>query len=320
VSFINIKNYLEMLNQIQKYSVVLLLFFTACFFSACHNSSNSAETVIIARTPVTVVAPVIKNLYETVDFMAVTTYLGKNTLRSSVTGIVEAVEISTGENVGKGKLLFSLKTLEASALQNSLQSDSGLGFKGVIKIYSPKEGVVSTITHYSGDFVQEGDELAVLSDPGSLVFIMDVPYEMTGYIEKNKGCSIMLPDKRTLKGRIREKLSDMNIQNQTVSYIITPETPLQLPQNLIATVEIVKRVKPDALILPKDAVLGDETQTEFWIMKLINDTTAIKVPVVKGIENSDEVEIVEPAFLLTDRILSSGNYGLADTAAVTVTR
>jgi hypothetical protein len=55
-------------------------------------------------------------------------------------------------------------------------------------------------------------------------------------------------------------------------------------------------------------------------MKLINDTTAIKVPVVKGIENSDEVEIVEPAFLLTDRILSSGNYGLADTAAVTVTR
>jgi multidrug efflux pump subunit AcrA (membrane-fusion protein) len=320
VSFLNIKNDLEMLNQIQKYSVILLLFFTACLFYACHSSSNSAETVIVARTPVKVVAPVIKNLYETTDFMAVTTYLVKNTLRSSVTGIVESVEISPGENVGKGKLLFSLKTIEASALQNSLQSDSSLGFKGVIKIYSPKEGVVSIITHYGGDYVQEGDELAVLSDPGSLVFIMDVPYEMTGYIEKNKECTIRLPDKRTLKGRIRKKLSDMNIQNQTVSYIITPEKPLQLPQNLIATVEIVKRVKPDALVVPKDAVLGDETQTEFWIMKMINDTTAIKIPVVKGIENSDEVEIVQPVFLLTDRILSSGNYGLADTAAVVVNR
>ncbi len=31
------------------------------------------------------------------------------------------------------------------------------------------------------------------------------------------------------------------------------------------------------LVLPKQAVLGNETQTEFWVMKLINDSTAVKV-------------------------------------------
>jgi multidrug efflux pump subunit AcrA (membrane-fusion protein) len=309
-----------MVNQNQKYLVILLLFCMAYTFSACNNSGNNVETAIVARTPVTVVEPVSKNMYETVDFMAVTTYLVKNTLRSSVTGIIENVAAAPGENIGKGKLLFTLKTLEASALQNSLQADSSLGFKGIIKIYSPKDGIISSITHYGSDFVQEGDELAVISDPQSLVFLLEVPFEMTGYIEKNKACTIKLTDNRTLKGKIRDRLPEMNIQNQTVSYVITSETPVRLPQNLIATIEIVKGIRSDAVVLPKEAILGNETQTDFWVMKLINDSTAIKIPVVLGIENSDEVEIIEPVFLPTDRILATGNYGLADTAAVTVNR
>jgi hypothetical protein len=51
-------------------------------------------------------------------------------------------------------------------------------------------------------------------------------------------------------------------------------------------------------------------------MKLINDTTAIKVPVMKGFENNEEVEIAAPEFLYTDRIILTGSYGLPDTARV----
>jgi hypothetical protein len=182
------------------------------------------------------------------------------------------------------------------------------------------EGIVSSIAHYGGDFVQEGDELAVISDPESLVFILEVPFELTGYIEKNKECIIILSDKRILKGRVRDRMPDMNVQNQTVSYFVTPLAQLKLPQNLIATAEIVKSIRQDAVVLPKGALLSDETQTDFWVMKLINDSTAIKIPVVKGIETSDEVQIIEPVFTPADRILFSGNYGLPDTAAVTVNR
>jgi hypothetical protein len=62
--------------------------------------------------------------------------------------------------------------------------------------------------------------------------------------------------------------------------------------------------------------LADETQTEFWVMKLINDSTAIKVAVKKGIETNDKVEILEPQFNPADKIIFTGNYGLADTAKV----
>ncbi len=64
-------------------------------------------------------------------------------------------------------------------------------------------------------------------------------------------------------------------------------------------------------MLPKPAILGNETQTEFWVMRLINDSTAVKIPVKIGIENFGEVEITDPVFQSSDKILFSGNYGLA---------
>jgi hypothetical protein len=76
--------------------------------------------------------------------------------------------------------------------------------------------------------------------------------------------------------------------------------------------------KTNAIIIPKAAVLGNETQTEFWVMKLINDTTAIKVLVTTGIKDRQNIEIISPKFSNQDRILTTGNYGLPDTATVDV--
>jgi hypothetical protein len=86
----------------------------------------------------------------------------------------------------------------------------------------------------------------------------------------------------------------------------------------MATAVINKQTREKAQVLPRAALLGNETQTEFWIMKVLNDSTAVKVPVRKGIENFDEVEISDPQFLPEDRILVTGNYGLPDTAAITI--
>jgi hypothetical protein len=53
-------------------------------------------------------------------------------------------------------------------------------------------------------------------------------------------------------------------------------------------------------------------------MKAVNDSTAVKVGVKKGIENFDEVEIIDPQFSTDDKILLTGNYGLPDTAAIII--
>jgi len=53
-------------------------------------------------------------------------------------------------------------------------------------------------------------------------------------------------------------------------------------------------------------------------MKMINATTAVKVPIKKGIQTDDKVEILAPTLTAKDKILLTGNYGVPDTIKVLV--
>jgi len=81
---------------------------------------------------------------------------------------------------------------------------------------------------------------------------------------------------------------------------------------------LIKNKIEKAITLPKQAILSDDNQATFWIMKMINNTTAVRVNIKKGIENADRIQIIKPLFTEKDRIIITGNYGLADTAKVSV--
>jgi multidrug efflux pump subunit AcrA (membrane-fusion protein) len=285
---------------------------------SCKHAVQASEEATDVKTPVTIVPAMYKSITSTVKLPTVATFMNKNIIRATTAGTIEKILISPGEYITSGQLLFTIKTREAMALNNNVQGDSSLNFKGQINIISHKVGVISSISYQKGDYVQEGDELAVVSEQNSLVFILDIPFELEKYIERNRNCTIVLPDNSQINGTITGKLSEMDLQSQTVRYVIKPSTKERLPGNLIASVNLVKSTNDKALVLPKQSVLGNETQTEFWVMKLLNDTTAIKVIVNKGFENNEDVEIVGPEFLPSDRIILTGGYGLSDTARVSI--
>jgi biotin carboxyl carrier protein len=285
---------------------------------SCKNTTATSEDAPVVKTPVTVVQVSFKPVTSAVDLPAVTTFMNKSIIRASTTGIIENISINPGDIVKADELLFTIRTKEAMALNNVAGKDSSLSFKGLININSHNDGVISSISYRKGDYVQEGDELASVSEQNSLVFILDVPFELNRYIEKNRSCVITLPDDNKINGTITGKLPEMDIQSQTVRYVVKPSAAVRLPGNLIGSIRLVRSTNNNALVLPKLAVLGDETQTEFWVMKLINDSTAIKVEVRKGFENNDEVEITDPKFLVSDMIILTGNYGLQDTARVSI--
>ena len=285
---------------------------------SCKHAAPSPEETTEVKTPVTVAPVEYKSVTSTISLPAVATFMNKNIIRATTSGMIEKILIAPGEFISDGQLLFTIRTREAMALDKKAQADTSLIFKGSINIISHKEGVINSVAYQKGDFVQEGDEMAVVSEQNSLVFIMDVPFELDKYVERNRNCRIILPDNRQIDGTITRKLPEMDMQSQTIRYVIKPSSTGRFPGNLIASVNLIKSSNEKALILPKPAVLGDETQTEFWIMKLLNDSTAVKISVTKGFENNEEVEIVNPAFLPSDRIVVSGNYGLPDTARVTI--
>ncbi len=288
--------------------------------SGCRQSKPASELdeEVSVITPVTVTPVLFGPVTETIELPASTAFLNKSIVRSTITGTIESISITIGDVVKKDQLICIIRTKESSVLNNTLKTDSTLSFSGKINIAAPKDGVISGVSHQNGDFVQEGDELAVISDHSSLVFILDTPFEFAKYVERSGKCKIKLQDNRIIEGSVSGKLPEMDPLAQTVKYIIRTVNPGQFPSNLNAIVSIIKNLKNDAEILPKDAVLGNETQTEFWVMKLLNDSVAVKVDIKKGYENNEEVEILEPAFLKTDRIVLTGGYGLPDTANIVI--
>lgn len=299
--------------------VILFFLFAGGVLTGCNNSEITQEDDLKASTPVTITNVTFGPLTEYIELNANSAFTNKDIIRSTTNGILTSVEINAGDKVSKGQHLFTIQTKEAAALESkNISGDSLLHFKGVIKIVATAGGTVSTVGHQEGDYVQEGDELATIVEQGSLIFNLQAPYELSGNIHTGQACEIVLPDHKTIKGIIGTILPSMDLQAQTLTLNVKPLTSEYLPENLIAKVRIVKCVKKNACTLPKEAVLTDETQSNFWVMKMINDTVAVKVVIQKGIETEETVEIVQPVFLPTDRIILTGNYGQEDTAKVNI--
>lgn len=291
------------------------------FLFACGGKDKPADAAdnIKAQTPVTVTTISDSSLTEYISLNATSAFLQKNYVKANANGYLQNVNTKLGHYVNKGELLFTLKTKEAQAIGNSINIlDTSFKFSGVNRIKASEHGYITALTHQVGDYVQDGEQLAIISDRSSFVFLMQLPYELRGYVKNNQNVELTLPDGVKLNGNIASFMPTVDTLAQTQGVVIKVTSDKQIPENLVAKARIVKSSKSNAASLPKSAILSNETQTDFWVMKLINPTTAVKTPIKKGLESGDKVEILSPKFSTQDKIVVSGNYGLGDTAKVKV--
>ena len=289
---------------------------------ACHKTEKTVEeTPVDSRTPVTVTNINEGEMQDFLELNATSTFLQKSYVKATANGYLQSVSAKLGDFVAVNKILFSLKTKETQGLGNVLSGlDSTFKFSGIIKIPATQSGYITQLNHQNGDYVQDGEQLAAISESSSFVFLLDLPYELQPYILKQKSVKLTLPDGENLNGTIIKLMPTVDAVSQTESVAIRVNAKHQIPENLIAKVRIVKKIKMNAISLPKSAILTDETQSNFWIMKMLNDSTAVKITIQKGIELGERVEILSPKFQSKDKILITGNYGLADTASVKIER
>lgn len=295
--------------------IAMLLAFSACKSAAPADAVDEPSPV----TPVKITTVRDSALSEFVELSAVSAYLEKSFVKASINGYIENTQAVMGKQVGSGQLLFSLITKEARSIGNSVNKlDAGFKFSGISNIRADQPGTIVQVNHQKGDYVQDGEALATISNRNSLVFLLDLPYEYDQLINQNKSLSILLPDGTKLAGTVSGTMPAVDSAAQTQRYILKVAAAKQIPEGLIAKVRLTKISHAQAQVLPKSAVLANETEDEFWVMKLINDSTAVKVHVKKGIEQQNSIEVLEPNFSKSDRIITTGNYGLADTAKVKI--
>jgi multidrug efflux pump subunit AcrA (membrane-fusion protein) len=305
-----------------KFLNIVLLFLFAYTLQSCKNKSSDDEEDVSpedAVTPVTITHPTHSNISETVELNATSAFTLKTFVKSNAIGYLQSTNIKAGDYVSKGQTLFTIKTKEAVALGNTINNlDTSLHFEGITKIKSPANGYVTQLSYTEGSYVQDGEQLAEITDKSSFAFLLDLPYELKPYLPQNKMLMLHLADSTVLQGYLQSALPTVDSAAQTQRYIIKVRTDKLIPENLIAKVQLVKQQITNATLLPKPAILSNEEQTEFWIMKLLNDSVAVKTGIKKGIESGNNIQVIEPSLNDSDNIILTGNYGLSDTAKVKV--
>lgn len=292
----------------------------AITMTACTRENTETEKQTDNGVPVKVVQITSGDISEDVTLMATSIYLKRNLVTAPVPAFITDVRVKLGDKINQGDILYVLETKERRALGSSYAgTDSTLKDFGKLIIKAPSDGIISTLDKQQiGDYVLEGNPLCTIAESKNLAFQINVPYEYAHLLKKDGYCTVTLPDNRSLKARIVAPLTTMNVLAQTQTYLAKPIETLFLPENLIASVKLVTREKTKTQLVANSCILSDEVMKSFWIMKLINDTVAVKVPVETGLKNDKYTEIVQPVFQPGERIISEGSYGLADTSVVKI--
>ena len=282
---------------------------------------TAPENELDSSIPVTLTSIDTNGIDSYVELNATATYLAKTVIKANATGYLSSVNVASNDYVTSGKVLFTLKTRESKALGNTINKiDSSLNFGGDIKVKSTSNGFVNSINVQEGNYVQDGDQLAQINDANSFALVLSLPYELKKYVKVGATFDAFLPDGKAIKATVSKFMSSVDAVSQTQSVILKVIGKQDIPENLIVKVRINKSSNSNLISLPKEAVLSDETETNFWIMKMINGNTAVKVPIQKGEETHDKVVILSPVLTKNDQIVRTGNYGVADTIQVKVNK
>lgn len=295
---------------------VQLFLLIALVLSSCKPTKEESKPVKNA-TPVTVSSIRTGRMDDVTILNATSVFRVKTYIKSPVNGYIREVNAQLGARIGKGNRLFVIRSKEAENLANTVNRlDTVFHFKGITSIKAPCNGYITELNYRQGDYVQDGEILAAVSDATSLVFMLDLPYDLKPYLHNNKTVYLTLPDHTVIKGKLDTPMPVVDPVSQTQRYVIRIAGNTTIPENLVARVSFVKNTKRNVISLPKEAVLTNEIQSEYWIMKMSGNSVAVKVPIEKGIESNGRIEIVSPHLSSSDKIIVTGNYGLPDRAQV----
>ncbi|MBN2348309.1 MAG: HlyD family efflux transporter periplasmic adaptor subunit [Bacteroidales bacterium] len=289
-------------------TIIFFVFIQFLLISCKEQSAGSKEEILLIPVKTTLVKQ--GNIEQYIHLNGKTIYLKKNKITAPVSAYIAAVNVKYGDMVQKGDILFELQTKENNALNNT--SDN-------LKVLASSGGIVSELNiNQTGTYLVEGDLLCTIVENKDVMVQVNVPYEYNRLLKTGTQCILLLPDHTLLNSKITRILPSISETDQTQIVFLKPDSFRQLPENLNLTVQFVLLAHNNTLLIAKEAVMTNEKQNDFWLMKIQHDSLAIKVPVQKGIENDSLVEIYSPYLNVNDVIISEGAFGLPDSSVVKI--
>lgn len=306
---------------IGKRLLLLTLLLADLFLISC--KENQHQTAPSYQRPLVGVTTVhTENVMVAENFPAITTYLDTTDICAPISGYLINVNIRKGDRVNKGRVIAVLETKEHRAINlDTNLSTNEIKEYGVVKITSPAEGIIVDMAHQQGDYLMEGTPVCAFTKKTDFYLKVLIPHTYQSKIKPGDRLLVSFPDSATFpgfEGRIVQFLHDVDPVSQAEQVLVKPLTDVNLPANMNLQVKLVIQFQQDAQMVPKSTLLSNEKLTEFWVMQLINDSVAVRINVVPGIQTEDSIQIVKPVFPANTKLLTEGNYGLPDSVIVSI--
>ena len=299
----------------KKLTTIFFILFAILSLNSCKEQTTEQKDATL-KIKVKIVKITKGHLPDYIEFSGKTVYLNKSNLIAPISGYITSVNVKQGDVVTKGELLFEMQTSEAFVMQ---QKDSTLNNYGKIKVYAPVSGRIVNLNIVDKDvFSDKGAVMCNILASNDLKVQVDVPFEYREFSNMGDKCKIVLPDNAEITGYFSKSLPQVDEVSQTVKVLANISTQQFLPENMILKILVDKSSEQQAQLLPKSCLQTDALMTKYWVMKLINDSTAAQTFVNIGNQNHDKVEILSPIFKPDDLFVSEGAYGLSDTVLIEI--
>ena len=259
-----------------------------------------------------------EDIQEYFTFNGITAYQQKEDIRATVTGYITQMRYKIGDEIGDGQVFASVRTKEQDALRDAVKIDSSLAkFIGSISVKSNATGIVKTLNVTKNDYIAEGDILASIVQPQSLVVQVNVPFEYINTVKIGSNCEVIIPDGSKLNGIISDKLPTIDSQSQAQTYLIKlPDA--NLPEGLNVQIKTIHKEIKQELTIPKSALQTNELLTDFWVLKVVHDTLALKTPVTPTLQNDSVTGITSKFLKSEDQVITRGAYQMQDSTRVKI--
>ena len=206
---------------------------------------------------------------------------------------------------------------DAEAQLGALQR-AGAG--GDNRIHSDISGVIAKVDAQDGQIVPPGGPLVEIVAESEIEVKLGVEPEDLSAAQQ--GAPIMIfpvndPTAAQVEGSIRLVTRRIDPTTRLVDvYVALPEgTKLLLDQYVRGEIQ---RTEKDALVVPRSAVLPNESR-EFKVFTVANNR-AVTHTVKIGAENPKEMQVIADDLHPGDLVVTVGNYELADGMAVEITK
>lgn len=239
------------------------------------------------------------------------TVLPKNRLeiKPPVPGRVDSVLVKEGDIVKIGQTLAWMSSTERAALLDAARGQSKEALKywedayKAIPLLAPIDGEVIVSTTQPGQTVTTADAIIVLSD--HLIVRAQVDETDIGKVKEDKKAVISLDAYPNAK--IKAKVEHIYHESQTVNNVtiynvdlLPEEVPAFFRSGMNATVNFITESKPDALIVPLEAIRKEKDESYVLVKEGFGEP--VKRAVKIGISDDKNSEILS-GLTINDKVI-----------------